>query len=170
MLARLKSKNLHTWLPGYARFLVENARAPRVEGPRHLLFAFCDHYEPLFGGVSEAVGDERVRAWEVDYPKMAERYRDADGEPPKHSFFFPGEQYVPSYLERLARLAEGGFGEVELHLHHDNDTAPKLKDDIARYLGLYAEHGHLSRDASGPSIMRMRSWCTSPTRARTPLS
>lgn len=165
MLARLKRKNLHTWLPGYARFLAARART-RVDGPRHLLFAFCDHYEPLWGKPTVAVGDARVDAWEHGYPAMAREFRDADGRPPRHSFFFPGEEYQPSYLERLARLARGGFGEVELHLHHDGDTADKLKRDIADYLGKYAEHGHLSRDIGG----RLRyafihgNWCLANSR------
>lgn len=166
MIARLKRKNLHTWLPGYARHLVTRAARPRVDGPRHLLFAFCDHYEPLHGDAPADTGEERVRAWEEGYPKLADRFRDADGRPPRHSFFFPGEQYAPSYLERLARLARAGYGEVELHLHHDGDTAPKLRADILRYLALYAEHGHLARDPDG----RLRygfihgNWCLANAR------
>jgi hypothetical protein len=166
VLAALKRKNLHTWLPGYARWLASNVRPKLVDGPRHLLFAFCDHYEPLHGDAPAAVGDARVRAWEDQYPKMAREFRDADGRPPRHSFFFPGEQYAPSYLERLGRLAKAGFGEVELHLHHDGDTAPKLRADIERYLSEYAQHGHLTRDPSG----RLRyafihgNWCLANAR------
>ncbi len=145
LLDRLRKKNLHTWMGGYARHLMR-ARPSRVAGPRHVLFAFCDHYEPLWGDASADVGEARVRAWEERYPVLAGEFRDADGRPPRHSFFFPGEQYAPSYLDRLARLARGGFGEVELHLHHDGDTAPKLRADIQRYLSEYAKHGHLSRD------------------------
>jgi hypothetical protein len=167
VLARLKRKNLHTWLPGYARHLVERARPPRVDGPRHLLFAFCNHYEPLHGDAPAAVGEERVRAWETAYPELAREFRDADGRPPRHSFFFPGEQYAPSYLERLAKLGRAGFGEVELHLHHDGDTRDKLRADITRFLGEYAQHGHLSRDRDG----RLRyafihgNWCLANARA-----
>ena len=94
-LQYLKNKNLHTWLGGYARQRIENARAPRPIGPRHLLFAFCDHYEPLWGNATPEVGDARVRAWAERYPELAGAFRDADGRPPRHSFFFPGEQYRP---------------------------------------------------------------------------
>jgi hypothetical protein len=146
VFAALKRKNLHTWLPGWGRHLLANARTPRVDGPRHLLFAFCDHYEPLWGKPTTAVGDERVAAWERGYPDLAREFRDADGRPPRHSFFFPGEEYQPSYLERLARLAKAGFGEVELHLHHDGDTAEKLRRDIGDYLNKYSQHGHISRE------------------------
>jgi hypothetical protein len=145
VLARLRRKNLHTWVPGYLRWLVTRPRE-RVEGSRHLLFAFCDHYEPLHGDAPMAVGDERVRAWQEQYPKMAGEFRDADGRPPRHSFFFPGEQYAPQFLDRLAKLCRAGFGEVEVHLHHDGDTADKLRADLGRYLAQYAEHGHLARE------------------------
>ena len=149
VLGRLKRKNLHTWLGGYARHLASKARQARPAGPRHLLFAFCDHYEPLHGGADRSRGESRVEAWRRGYPRMAASFRDADGRPPRHSFFFPGEQYAPRYLEGLAELARGGFGEVEFHLHHDNDTAAKLRDDLPRYLGEIARHGHLSRDPGG---------------------
>ncbi len=147
MIAKLKTKNLYTWLPGYAGHLVRHMgdRFRARTGPRHLLFALCDHYEPLWGDATQAVGEARVRAWEDRYPQMAASFRDADGRPPRHSYFFPGEQYDKGWLDRLARLSEHGFGEVELHLHHDGDTAEKLRRDIEQYLSLYAEHGHFSR-------------------------
>jgi hypothetical protein len=113
-----------------------------------------------------AVGVERVRAWHHGYPTMAGPFRDSEGRPPRHSFFFPGEEYQPEYLDALASLARRGFGEVELHLHHDGDTAEKLRRTIADYLALFAAHGHLSRDAAG----RLRyafihgNWCLANAR------
>jgi hypothetical protein len=156
VIAKLRQKNLHTWLPGYARFLANNLAhgvrdrlRARVDGPRHLLFAFCDHYEPLWGNASPAHGDERVRAWQERYPTLARQFTDADGHHPRHSFFFPGEQYAPEYLDRLASLCRAGLGEVEFHLHHDGDTADQLRTDLKRYLTQFAGHGHLSRDPDG---------------------
>ena len=166
LVDKLKRKNLHTWVPGYVRWLASTARAQPHDGPRHLLFAFCDHYEPLWGQANALVGDARVKAWEDDYPKLASRFHDADGRTPRHSFFFPGEQYAPSYLDRLATLTRGGFGEVELHLHHDGDTSEKLRADLLRFLGEYAAHGHLTRDPDG----RLRygfihgNWCLANAR------
>jgi hypothetical protein len=87
--------------------------------------------------------------WEDKYPEVVRGFRDADGKPPRHSFFFPGEEYAPSYLDRLARLAKAGYGEVELHVHHHNDTAASLRKMITDYLALFAGHGHLSRDPDG---------------------
>jgi hypothetical protein len=145
-LAQVRDKNLHQWVPAYLKDRLGRALAPRYQGPRHLLFALCDHFEPLWLQPGLAVGEARVRTWWEGYPKLAARYRDSTGRPPRHSFFFPGEEYVPGYLERLADLVRGGYGEVELHLHHDNDTAENLRRTIRHYLETFASHGHLCRD------------------------
>ena len=148
MLSRLRKKNLHQWLPDYGRHLIRRARASRGGGVSHVLFALCDHYEPLWGGAPEAVGRARVDAWADAYPRLAE-FRDTNGRPPRHGWFFPGEEYRPHFLDRLATLAKRGFGEVEFHLHHDGDTAATLAPRIGDHLATFAEHGHLSRDAKG---------------------
>jgi hypothetical protein len=145
VLRRLLEKNLHNWIGGYVRHLAGRARAPRQGGLRHLLFAFCDHFEPLWKQPGAAVGEARVRAWRGGYPALAEGFRDADGRRPRHSFFFPAEEYTPFHLEQLAELARAGLGEVELHLHHDGDTEAGLRGSIAEALRLFGGHGHLSR-------------------------
>jgi len=146
VLSRLRKKNLHQWLPDYARHLVRRARTPHSGGARHLLFALCDHYEPLWGGAPDDVGRARVDAWADAYPRLDE-FRDSDGRPPRHGWFFPGEEYRPYFLDRLAELARRGFGEVEFHLHHDGDTSATLAPRIAQHLKTFAEHGHISRRA-----------------------
>jgi hypothetical protein len=150
VLSKLVNYNLDRWLPGYAQYLARRAvKRPKVEGPRHLLFALCDHYEPLHGGVDEAQGNDRVKFWHEGYPKLVEGYRDADGHHPRHSFFFPGEEYRPYYLDALADLAKKGLGEVEVHLHHDGDTAETVTPKFEQTLHDLAKHGHISRDKNG---------------------
>jgi hypothetical protein len=149
IVSTLRSKNLHTWLGGWTRHVVREAVAARPRQPRHLLFAICDHFEPRWQQPPAAQAMERVRAWETGYPEMTRKFRDADGRPPRHSFFFPGEEYDPSYLDGLARLAKAGYGEVELHLHHDNDNEANLRRTIGGYLELFTRHGHLARDPDG---------------------
>ena len=165
-LAYLKDKHLEAWIGGWARHLLASRRATRPSGPRHLLFCYCDHWEPLWNQVSDEIADARVATWATEYPKLASEFRDAEGRTPKHSFFFPGEQYRPRWLDTLADFTKRGLGEVELHLHHDGDTRAKLKDDLLRYLGELATHGHLPRDADG----RLRyafihgNWCLANAR------
>jgi hypothetical protein len=109
-----------------------------------LLFALCDHYEPLWGHAPDDVGRARVDVWAERYPRLDE-FRDENGRPPRHGWFFPGEEYRPYFLERLAELARRGFGEVEVHLHHDGDTAETLAPQLEKTLHDLSQHGHLSR-------------------------
>jgi hypothetical protein len=171
-VGRARDKNLHSWTAGYLRWLAQSAvrraqaRLNPPSGPRHLLFTFCDHFEPLWRSTDRDLGAARVATWSTGYPALVDRFRDSDGRPPRHSFFFPGEEYTPGYLDALAQLARRGLGEVELHLHHDGDTADNLRRTIASYLALFAKHGHLSRDPGG----RLRyafihgNWCLANAR------
>lgn len=144
-------RHAEIWLPGYLRSLVEGRRARRrVQGVTDILLCVADHYEPLHGQVSSEVGLRRVRAWREAYPRLFSGLRDADGRPPRHTFFFPIEQYAPEYLEPLAELTREGFAEVEIHLHHDGDTSANLRQELTRFTRLLHErHGLLSRDAQG---------------------
>ncbi len=167
-LDRIRSKNLHTWLGGYARYWIQD-RIPDIarstgrklaganrpsqngesRGVRHLLFAMCDHYEPLWGKAPIERGEKRVKAWVEGYPRLFDEFRDADGKMPQHSFFFPGEEYAPQFLDDLALLVRGGCGEVEFHLHHDGDSEESLRSSILHHLDNIASHGHFSRDDDG---------------------
>ncbi|MBI4508369.1 MAG: hypothetical protein HY698_01955 [Deltaproteobacteria bacterium] len=166
VLSAIRKKNLHSWLGGYARHLVTRALLREVPKPCHILVAFCDHFEPFWRGATSSEADNRVRTWEKEWPTLARAFRDWDGRHPRHSFFYPGEQYMPDFLERLGNLARTGLGEVEFHLHHDRDTARGLREDIGRYLAEYSKHGHLSRDASGrPRYAFIHgNWCLANSR------
>jgi len=166
VLARLRARNLHRWLGGYAVDVAGRALRPRPAGPRHLIFALCDHYEPLWKGASPSQGRERVQAWLEGYPAVFGKFRDADGRSPRHTFFFPGEQYAPEYLEPLAVLARGGFGEVEVHLHHDGDTPATLRRCLDQALVDLGRHGHISRSASGEPRWAFihGNWCLANSR------
>jgi hypothetical protein len=144
VLARLRNKHLGSWLHDYVRHVVRRASWSRPRDPEHILFALCDHYEPLWGGAPDDVGRARVDAWVDRYPALG-RFRDSDGRPPRHGWFFPGEEYRPHYLDQLGKLARAGFGEVEVHLHHDGDTAHTLARKLEHTLAQFAQHGHISR-------------------------
>lgn len=56
------------------------------------------------------------------------------------------EMYESSHLELLARLCRDGFGEVEVHLHHERDTAENLRGGLLAYTRLIStRHGLLAR-------------------------
>ncbi len=166
LLASLRSKNLHNWLGGYA---VDRARCvlrPRPAGPRHLLFALCDHFEPLWRAAPPAQARARVHSWSNGYPTCFGDFRDADGRPPRHTFFFPGEQYAPEYLEPLGDLARRGFAELEVHLHHDGDTAAGLRHSLEQALVDFGRHGHISKDRGGRQRWAFihGNWCLANSR------
>jgi hypothetical protein len=138
-------RNLHLWLPSYFC----QRRAGTLPEHFHVFFCLCDHFEPLWGKLSRDVALRRVQYWLENYPRMADRFRDSDGRPPKHTWFFPAEEYAPEFLEPLAALCRRGHGEVEVHLHHDNDTAENLKSQILNFKSQLHSHGFLSQNRYG---------------------
>lgn len=149
----LRRRHLDRWLIPYLVQAVARWR-PRRRGPVHLLLCIADHYEPKRGGADLAVARERVACWTRDYPRLLGSFRDADGRPPRHTFFYPAEEYEPELLDDLAELCNAGFGEVEVHLHHDDDTADNLARTLLDFKATLADrHGLLARDpATGEPV------------------
>lgn len=152
----IRSKNFDRWILGYATDRISKAVSRlrcKSNGMRHVMFALCDHYEPLWAGTngkaSFDVGMRRVDRWHTDYPKLADRFRDSDGVAPQHSFFFPAEEYDARFFEALDDLIRRNYGEMELHLHHGDDTEETLEKAIHSALELYGSHGHFSRSPNG---------------------
>lgn len=138
-------KNMHIWLWSY---LTRRPVRRRDDQLTHVIFAFCDHFEPQWGGADYETESQRVDRWCEEYPKLAAKHRDADGCPPRHSFFYPEEEYREEHLARLADLCRDGFGEIEIHLHHDRDTAEGLRDKITGFLDtLDTTHGAVAKDS-----------------------
>src|SRR5262249_44319858 len=149
--ARLaRKRGLHRWLPAYLAD-TSRRRPPRPDQEVHVLLCFADHWEPSGGGRAPAgVADERVRRWVEDYPRLFGGFRDSDGRTPRHTFFYPAEEYEPDYLDALAELCRAGFGEVEMHLHHDNDTPDNFRRTLVTFRDTLAgRHGLLARDRRG---------------------
>src|SRR5215475_8568844 len=116
-----KLRHALRWLPAWGWQQV--VRRP-FRGPLHLLIAVADHFEPSILPASPnlfAPPDEqrrRLERWCREYPVAMERWRDADGYPMRHSYFYPAEQHHPALIERLAKHCHAGWGEIEIHLHH----------------------------------------------------
>jgi hypothetical protein len=140
-----RRKCLDRWLLPY--LLQTGRRLRRRQGPTHVLICIADHFEPRMGNVPEAVARARVERWARDYPEKFGNFRDSDGRAPRHTFFFPIEEYDREHLDVLAELCGAGFGEVELHLHHDNDTADNLRNTLLAAQERFSQgHGLLARD------------------------
>jgi len=119
--------------------------------PTHVFFCFVDHYEPFWAKPSFETARARTRYWLENYPKFASQFHDADGKPPQHTFFFPGEEYRPEFMDDLAKLCRHGYGEVEIHLHHRHDTAANLTTTLEEFKTKLQSHGFLTTDRSGPA-------------------
>ncbi len=141
-------RSIDKWLPGYlASALLRPRSAARG---RHLILCVADHFEPFRGGVDRTVALAQVNRWADEYPRLFSRFRDADGCPPRHTFFCPADEYDAKATERLLPLVHGGYGEIEVHLHHRHDTPEGLRDKLVRFRDvLHAEHGCLGTDGNG---------------------
>lgn len=139
----IRARNMQYWLGGYLR----RRRPPAVDGPIHVMFCFVDHFEPAWGKVDLATQRARVDRWCRDYRALAAMHRDADGRMPQHTFFYPEEEYLEEHLDKIAALCTEGYGEIEIHLHHDNDNEANFRQTIERFNNLLHErHGALPRD------------------------
>ena len=122
----------------------------RVEQVRHLFLCIADHFEPYWQTASRQLAEQRVTTWVRHYPGFADRCRDSLGRPVQHTFFYPAEDDDPVLLESLARLTRQGYGDIEVHLHHDKDTSERFRDQIMSFTNSLVErHGLLDRGPDG---------------------
>ena len=142
-------KNTYIWLPNYIKQCLRQKSAFAQENPVHIMFCLADHFEPKWGGPGKSTEEKRLDVWVEKYSQLALRHKDSDGMHPRHTFFYPQEEYEKGHLEKLAGFCQKGFGEIEVHLHHDNDTAEGLRHKIEDYKDKLSSHNLLSKDGDG---------------------
>jgi hypothetical protein len=153
-----KLRNGLRWLPAWVwQQLIRRQR----EDPLHLLIAVADHFEPSILPASPrllAPRDEqerRLKRWCREYPRAMERWRDANGFPQRHTYFFPAEQHDPGLIASLAEHCHAGWGEIEIHLHHGvnaPDTPGATESALAAFRDALEKEGCLSRwNGQGPA-------------------
>ena len=100
------------------------AMGPPPRGPVHLILTVADHFEPAIDPedgqkrVPRSEQEHRLEWWSHEYPKVVDQWRDHDGHPFVHTYFYPAEQYDEGLLQMLADHCHAGWGETEIHLHH----------------------------------------------------
>ncbi len=125
-------------------------RAWQPDREMHLFLCICDHYEPMWKRPARHVQDARVARWVEEYPRSVAGLSDFTGRPPQHTFFYPGDEYDAEHVEAIAALCRRGFGDVDVHLHHRNDTSESLRDKLENYVRtLHDRHGLLERETPG---------------------
>ena len=134
------------WLPSYAWQRMFRS-VPR--GRVHLILALADHFEPVFVGEDRQTRadypeqERRVENWCREYPRAVDSWRDEEGRPFAHTYFFPAEQYDKGLVSRLAEHCHAGWGELEVHLHHGMegpDTAENTRRQLEHFRDALVRH------------------------------
>ena len=137
-------KALDKWFLSYLR----RPRTPAPDGITDLILAVCDHFEPLHA-TDKRGALERLEVWKHAWPKLAGEFRDSNGVGLRHTFFYPIEQYDPDLLSELAVICKASGAEVEIHLHHEGDTADGLREKLLAGKERFRSHGFLGEDDGG---------------------
>jgi len=137
----LRSRNLHLWIFPY--YLSKLKKSKNTGKPTHIMFCFVDHYEPKWRNPPKEQEQSRVDRWK--------------------------EEYEEEYLAKIAKLCSKGFGEIEIHLHHDNDTEDNFKKTLVNFTNtLVTRHKALPvcRDTGKPLWSFIHgNWCLDNSRA-----
>ena len=143
-------KGTNIWLRGYIESVLK--RRP-LHYPVKILFATADHFEPAQRPEDPfELQIERVRKWIGGFEKRYGNHIDSTGKRPMRSYFFPQEQYNAEVLDMLAEHCSKGFGEVDIHIHHDRDNEKAFVEKIERFKEQLASHHLLARDSRDSRI------------------
>ena len=136
------------WVPAHAW---QQLTRPTERGIVHLIFALADHFEASIvqengrAGAPLSQQERRVKQWSSEYPRSVDRCRDHEGQPFVHTYFYPAEQYDRGLVDCLAEHCHGGWGELEVHLHHGMDgpdTAENTSQQLVEFRdALVLNHG-----------------------------
>ncbi|MCG8528496.1 MAG: hypothetical protein MI748_19115 [Opitutales bacterium] len=143
-------KAIDKW--GYP-FLKNILTKPSPKGEIHVMIALCDHFEPLSPNASKSIkqGEERVQRWLDQWPTIASGIKDSDGCEPKHTIFYPAEEAErpDHFIPKIKPIVDSGYAEVEIHLHHDNDTADGLTATLEGFRDYLSQEQLLGLDEQG---------------------
>ena len=139
-------KKMRYWILSDVKRDVTRIFEQKPKGTIHVIFCVANHFEPGNGYASPKEQRVRVNEWLEIYPRLASRHRDSDGVHPQHSFFFPPHYDTQDHLEKIVEICSLGFGEVEMHLHHDRqepwpDNESTLRRKILNCLDAYSRFG-----------------------------
>lgn len=143
----LVRRQLHLWVFAYLRQRVSYFIFRRnIPQERHIIVAICDHFDFGSSGKYQQGEEQKLDIWEREYPPLSDRHCDSNGINLKHTWFFPPHYHRGDYLQRLVGLCSRGYGEIELHLHHDHmppfpDTSDTLREKIRSSIESYSKHG-----------------------------
>ncbi len=138
-------RHAEIWLVPYLKDRLRNSA--RTRKPRRVWVAITDHYEPWGMGASVETALDRVARWRDKWPRIAnDAPRDATGQRPQYSFFYPQEEYRRDLLDGIAEIVALGVADVEVHLHHDKEQRDSFIRKVTEFCRrLTGDHGLLRR-------------------------
>ena len=136
-------RHAEIWLLPFLRDRLRKASQPAK--PKRAWVAITDHFEPLGMGASPQTALGRVARWRDRWPRIADDApRDAAGQRPQYTFFYPQEEYTRELLDRIAEIVSLGVADVEVHLHHDKEQRESFIQKVTEYCRrLTGDHGLL---------------------------
>jgi len=127
-------KLIDRWIPHYIKG--KFSRVKVIDKPIDIMFLFVDHFE-LNGH------EDRLKAWTEGYPAIAKKHTDSDGHHPKHSFFYALDLMHEHELVAMKPVVDAGYGEFELHWHHDHDTPISFVEKLDAAMEIFHKHGYM---------------------------
>lgn len=146
----LLPRNAQQWIPGW--WAAKRRLAAHTFDPARPVTVWLmvgDHHEPYWGKADDATAAVRVSDWVERWPVIADRHRDHFDRPAQWGFFYPQEEYHPAVLEALAGMVRGGFGDIEVHIHHDGEGEQDFVDRIGGFVSTLRERHGLLHDVNG---------------------
>ncbi len=139
---KFSKKGMGNWIIPYLHHRKKSGQNNKLT---HIMFCVADHYEPFHGGADFEEARRCVAAWSKGYPAMANHFTDADGKHPQHTWFYP-PHLDHRFLNDLVEMCLQGYGEIEMHLHHNRmqpfpDTSMTLKNKILKCIEDYSQWG-----------------------------
>lgn len=144
-------RHAEIWLLPYLKQRLRR-RAPAGK-PKRVWVTIADHYEPMGLAGCVDLAHTRLARWRDQWPRIADDApRDASGQVPQYTFFYPQEEYRRDLLNGIAEMVQLGVGDVEVHLHHDHDTPEIFSRNIREFCArLTGDHG-LLREQDGRTV------------------
>ena len=125
----------------------------RSAKPKRAWVAITDHYEPMGQGASLETAFRRVAQWRDKWPRIADDApRDAAGQRPQHSFFYPQEEYRREILDGIAEMVRLGVGDVEVHLHHSAEKRDSFIQKMTEFCRRLTDDHGLLRQQNGRTV------------------
>lgn len=145
----MKDRSYRWLLPCLRDVIIRNSTG-RVNSEGFLFFCIADHFEPVGVYKDKTAAYKFCKRFIERLPEIYSKFFDSAGTNPVHTFFYPVEEYDDSCIELIVELCRQGFGELEIQLHHRNDTRENLIRTLKEYvLRLRERYGVFGSDRSG---------------------